>query len=162
LIGINKNTLHDYEIGKRYPPGEFVFDFCETLGLSAEKLMRDWIGFHPNPNVSKHVNEGCYAVRDIWKDSNSYMDPSDADVIQFIQRAIQVANHTHHVNLHRGQVAHNVACTAAKIIHRIIVRGLPIHPNSINTKENLYIMYDSPFEIDENECILGKKENPEK
>ena len=52
-LGISKNTVHDYEMGKKYPSAEFVYEFCAVLenpptprfgnGLDATRI-RSWQG----------------------------------------------------------------------------------------------------------------------
>jgi transcriptional regulator with XRE-family HTH domain len=54
-LGISKNTLHDYEQGKRYPPVEFIYDYCSEYNFPIDYVVHNWVLFHPNPNISYHA-----------------------------------------------------------------------------------------------------------
>jgi|GEM_PF-4615168 len=153
LIGINKNTLHDYEIGKRYPPAEFVFEFCDALGLSADKLMQDWVGYHPNKNISKHAPDGIYTAEAFWQNESGYIQPSDEELIGFIQSAIRLACYLTGSNAILGERLLDMSLMTSLIMYRVISRDLPIHKNSIDTNGDNYIlsfgMYKECYE-DEN------------
>ena len=163
LIGINKNTLHDYERGKRYPPAEFVFDYCAALGLSAERLMRDWIGLHPNPNVNKYADEGRYKARDMWKAENGLLGPGfgapeDENTVQFIAAAIKLAAFIEDADLLWGEKIHHVAYTAADIIYDTLSDGHPPSAKYIQLSNLEYPRHESEHKLDEDGNIIGKHE----
>lgn len=139
LLGMDKNTLHDYERGKRYPPAEFVFKFCEVFELSVEKLLRDWIGLHPDPAVSRYVDRE-FDYPNVWCKGIGLMEPSEEDAIDFIQSAIQFASYVTGANVVFGKMLKKMSLMTALVMYRTVEGGFPIHSKYIDT----YIFsYDS-------------------
>ncbi|WP_293652330.1 helix-turn-helix domain-containing protein [Thiolapillus sp.] len=161
LIGINKNTLHDYETGKRYPPAEFVFEFCNALGLSPEKLMRDWIGFHPDPIISNYVTEGRYAPESVWEPQSGYageglLSPDDENIRQFIANALKLSAFMVDLDLWENKKIHKIAYLTAYIIHDVLSEALPLHPKNIDTNPFAYNI-KFPDGVIENSNVVSRE-----
>jgi transcriptional regulator with XRE-family HTH domain len=166
LIGISKNTLHDYETGKRYPPAEFVFAFCNALGLSVERLMRDWVGFHPDPEIRKYAKEPCYLIDGVWRHGNGYMESgyfnaSNADVVGCIRAAVDLATFFTGANVIAGRKTYEVACVTALILNRIIEKRQLLHPKNIVTNIHSYDFHLGRHSTDENGNIVEESEESE-
>lgn len=131
-LGVDKNTLHDYERGKRYPPAEFVFKFCEVFELSVEKLLRDWIGLHPDVAVRRYVDRE-FNYPNVWCKGIGLMEPSEEDAIEFIQSAVQFSSYVTGANVVFGRMLEKTALMTALVMYRTVERGLPIHSKYIDT-----------------------------
>lgn len=87
LTGINKNTLHDYEQGKRYPPVEFIYDLCDALEINVDEILNAWLKYHPQKNIRQHsqLTLDKYFFHHL---SVSHEDKERVNLVQFFQKAL--------------------------------------------------------------------------
>ncbi|WP_445362236.1 helix-turn-helix domain-containing protein [Microbulbifer sp. ANSA003] len=136
-LGISKNTLHDYEKGNRYPPAEFLFEYCSLLELSPEFLMNYWIRCHPNSKVRE--NKRLLRVQGYFggmsEDINS---PERRAAIDFFSGAIRYAIYLTNANFILGEKANEVAYCSALVVERTFSKGLALDPKSIKPDKAYY------------------------
>ncbi len=138
IMGISKNTLHDYEKGKRYPTAEFVFDYSEATGFPLSHLINRWIRCHPNSNVNKFKRFG-HINRHFKNVNGEYLRHEKSNLIGFIREAIRHSIFLTEVNHLSGDQAGKVAATAACIMDKALVSGRNVHPDSITKNTSIYI-----------------------
>ena len=154
LLGISKNTLHDYETGKRYPPAEFVYAFCAAIDFPAETLMDQWVRFHPNEMVRKSGKSSHDKPASlVYMDGKYFFNPFDINVIHFFVAAIDLAAHRAGANKIWGDQTLEVANYAARILHKTLSAGLELDPHNIDVNadyDNGYpdVFYDEDGFID--------------
>ena len=151
LMGISKNTLHDYEKGKRYPSAEFVYDFCTALEIPSEKLVNDWVRCHPNPNVSSNKRFG--KITRFFKDvKNNSVGYEKRNVIGLIRSALQLAVASEVVSgvLPADKIG-RISSKAAIIIDQTLAKGLEVHSSSIPSD------WESYFEENSDQLQRGSK-----
>lgn len=138
LMGISKNRLHDYEKGNRYPPAEFLFDYCSILNLSPEFLMNHWIRCHPNPNVRQNSNlrgiQGYFGALP-HDDTDT---PERQAAIDFFREAMRYAAYLTNANFIFQEKADEVAYCSALVVERTLSEGLMLEPKNIKTDRDYY------------------------
>ncbi|MEW8333933.1 MAG: helix-turn-helix transcriptional regulator [Candidatus Thiodiazotropha sp.] len=136
-MGISKNTLHDYEKGNRYPPAEFLFNYCSILDLSPEFLMNHWVCCHPNPNVRQNSN--LRGIKGYFGGLPQDIDtPERQAAIDFFREAMRYAVYLTNANLILGGKADEVAYCTALVIERTFSEGLTLEPKNIKTDRGYY------------------------
>lgn len=130
IMGISKNTLHDYEQGKRYPPAEFVYDYCAALGFSPNQMINKWVYYHPNFNVRRYRKFGN--INRFFTNSNGhYLGYKRRNVVRFIGKAIKTGIRLGGVRGLSNSEIGTVAVVASTIIDKTLADGLAPHPKSI-------------------------------
>ncbi|MFA0814068.1 helix-turn-helix domain-containing protein [Microbulbifer epialgicus] len=146
-LGISKNSLHDYEKGNRYPPVEFLFDYCSLLELSPDFLVNHWIRCHPNPNVRENRKllrvQGYFG--EMPEDINS---PERKAAIDFFSGAIRYAIYLTKANFIFEEKLDEVAYCSALVVERVFAKGLALDPKSIKTDRAYYEEQLKNFEED--------------
>lgn len=87
-LGISKNTVHEYEMGTKYPSAEFVYEFCAVLQKPADPAIQRWVEHHPNPIVARHVEFGHFNRFVGRQTLSGCPNLPDPEVRKFIQTAI--------------------------------------------------------------------------
>lgn len=129
-MGISKNTLHEYEAGKRYPSAEFVFDFCAAVETAADPVIRKWVRCHPNPNVRRHQRFGHFN-RELTNSRDDPLGYEKRKSINFIVDAILFAVPLAGVESISAKDAGRIASTAAMLMNRALSEGKGPNPDLI-------------------------------
>jgi transcriptional regulator with XRE-family HTH domain len=147
-MGMSKNTLHDYETGKRYPSAEFVFDFCAALRMDADPVLTHWAFLHPNPNVSKHGHFGRFnrQLRHVPGDPLGYRR---SNAFEFFVRAIALAIPMTGLPKPNMPAVKLIADAAAMLIDRALAQGYGPLPDAIG------LIIDEAYDHDEHLEKLG-------
>lgn len=141
IMDISKNTLHDYEQGKRYPPIEFIYDYCEAIKVPIDEVLNEWLRCHPKENIREHALvtlEKHYA----HNLSPSFNDEKRELARDFYAKAILYSFTRNKVVLLDGDKLNQVAETLGKIIDKTVAQGLSLDPNNLthsivaSTEEN--------------------------
>lgn len=136
-MGINKSRLNDYELGRKYPPLEFVFDFRDALGLVPEPLLRKWLRLHPHPLVRKHGIPLTY-LRDEFKDGDAIRKYPESQLRSFVTQAIAqgiLAINNERFSEEEIVKAASIASTLMNIAFR---EGIEVSSAGIQRVMNLY------------------------
>nr|MBV6630086.1 helix-turn-helix transcriptional regulator [Oceanococcus sp. HetDA_MAG_MS8] len=139
-VGVSKNTLLDYEAGRRYPPLEFVIEVCVALEIRPDGLVRKWFNWHPNENMHALGNLGF--VTHTFRNRLGKVKGNDkSNLIRFIATAINLAHH--HAtewapDLSRQERISQISLVTAYLMQEVMANGQPIHPSSISANFNAW------------------------
>lgn len=130
VMGISKNTLHDYEQGKRYPSIEFIYDYCGALKIPLDEVINEWLRCHPQQNIREHASvtlEEHYAHHL----SPNFDDEKRKLARDFFAKAILYSLERNKVVLLDGEKLSQVAVTFGGIIDKSLAKGLSLDPNNL-------------------------------
>jgi len=142
LLEISKNTLHDYEQGKRYPSVEFIYDYCEVLNIPVDEVLNEWLCCHPKENIREHATEtlGHHYFHNL---SASYHDKKRILAREYFAKALLYAFARNEVVLLDGDKVYGVIKTLGEIIDTTLAQGLSLDPDNLprsldtNTNDNI-------------------------
>ena len=142
LLDISKNTLHDYEQGKRYPSVEFIYDYCEVLKIPVDEALNEWLRCHPKENIREHVTKTLehYYFHNL---SSSFNDEKMMLAREFLAKALLYAFARNDVVLLDGDKVYDVIKTMGEIIDTTLAQGLSLDPDNLprsldtNTNDNI-------------------------
>lgn len=131
-LGISKNTLHDYEQGKHYPPIEFIFQYCEALNLPLDEVLSEWFRCHPDERIAHHAKS---ALSQSYFDgfSDDRINKNQSSVIGYFNRALYVAMASQ--NFAFSNDPDKLLSIAEKLVHMIkktLDDGLEFEPDNID------------------------------
>lgn len=130
IMDISKNTLHDYERGKRYPPVEFIYDYCEVLRIPVNSVLEHWLLNHPNENISIHTEETlekhfCHQL------SSHYHDEGRMQAREFFKTALKYSLSRSKVyDLYELEVV-KISNAMVNIIDKTLAHGLSLEPKNV-------------------------------
>lgn len=130
ILKISKNTLHDYEQGKRYPSVEFIYDYCEALKISDDEVLNEWLRCHPKENIREHATE-TLEHHYFHNLSSSYHDKKRVLAREFIAKALLYAFARNNVVLLEGDKVYGVTKTMGEIIDATLAQGLGLDPENL-------------------------------
>lgn len=136
LVGVSKNTLLDYEAGRRYPPLEFVLDICDALKIDPNALVRQWFRYHPNDNVSIYRNLG-FVNNQFENVLGEIRGHEKSNLIRFIAAAITVAHHhssEYVFDVSKTDRIGKIAVVATYLMQGALAKGREVHPSSISVQ----------------------------
>lgn len=131
-LGISKNTLEGYELGRHYPPIEFVYDLAAVLGIPSHQLVAAWLKHHPNPNVKAAEDPLARAV-EFFRGWNRGKQPTQRNLttIQFLTSALLYGLESgRHLGIARSELS-KAACMASALVDYVLRLGLDPHPESL-------------------------------
>jgi transcriptional regulator with XRE-family HTH domain len=130
ILDISKNTLHDYEQGKRYPSVEFVYDYCEALKISVDLVLEFWLKCHPQENIKIQAEENLseYYFHQLSVHSQ---DEQRVKAMQTFERALLHAVFENEVSIDPSSLR-QICKTFANIIDSTLGQGLLLEPKNID------------------------------
>lgn len=122
-LGISKNTVHQYEMGMKYPSAEFVFQFCAVLQKPADPAIQRWVMYHPDKIVARHVEFGHFN-RFIGKETLAGCpNLPDPEVRKFIATAIVFSFPAAGIRDISWEAAWALAWSVAMLIDLTLLKG---------------------------------------
>lgn len=142
ILGISKNTLHDYEQGKRYPSVEFIYDYCGVLKIPVDEVLNEWLRCHPKENIREHATETLehYYFHNL---SPSYHDKKRVLAREFFAKTLLYSFTRNGVVLLDVDKVYGVIKTMAEIIDTTLAQGLSLKQDNLpksfdrNTNDNI-------------------------
>jgi transcriptional regulator with XRE-family HTH domain len=130
ILGISKNTLHDYEQGRRYPSVEFIYDYCEALKISVDRVLEFWLQCHPQENIKIREEENLseYYFHQL---SVHFQDQQRVKARKSFERALVHAVFENGVSIDPSALR-QICKTFANIIDSILGQGLTLEPKNID------------------------------
>jgi transcriptional regulator with XRE-family HTH domain len=130
-MGISKNTIHDYEQGKRYPSVEFIYDYCDVLGLPVDEVLNEWLRCHPKENIRDHsqLTLEKYYYHNL---SSSYKTKERSDARDFLTRALAYSFIQNGIADFDVEQLVNISRSMAEIIDTTLAQGLRLEPENIH------------------------------
>src|SRR5690606_26675100 len=125
-----KNTLHDYEQGKRYPSVEFIYDYCEVLKIPVDEVLNEWLRCHPKENIREHATE-TLEHHYFHNLSPSFDDRKKMLAREFLAKALLYAFARNNIVLLESDKVPSVIKTMAEIIDTTLAQGLSLKPDNI-------------------------------
>jgi len=131
LLGISKNTLHDYEQGKRYPSVEFIYDYCEVLKIPVDEVLNEWLRCHPKENIREHSTETLehHYVHNL---SPCYHDKKRVLAREFFAKALLFSFARNDVVLLDGDKVYEVTKTMGHLLDKVLAQGLSLEPENLS------------------------------
>lgn len=130
VLGISKNTLHDYEQGKRYPSVEFIYDYCEVLKIPVDEVLNEWLHCHPKGNIREHATQTLEHYYD-HNFSPSYHDKKRVLAREFFAKALLYSFARNNIVLLEGDKVYGVTKTMGEIIDVTLAQGLSLDPENL-------------------------------
>lgn len=129
-LEMSKNTLHDYEQGKRYPSVEFIYDYCEVLKIPVDEVLNEWLRCHPKENIRGHKSATLenYYFHNL---SSSFNDEKRVLAREFFAKALLYSLARNHVVLPDETKIYEVAKTMGEVIDKTLAQGLLLDPRNI-------------------------------
>ncbi|AFI84675.1 helix-turn-helix domain-containing protein [Methylophaga nitratireducenticrescens] len=129
-LEISKNTLHDYEQGKRYPSVEFIYDYCEVLKIPVDEVLNEWLRCHPKENIRGHASARLenYYFHNL---SSSFNDEKRVLAREFFAKALLYSFSRNHFVLPDGDKVKAVAKIMGVLIDGVLAQGLSLEPDNI-------------------------------